>query len=110
MEQQTPLTANLGVDYKAGALAAGASVAHRCGGYVRVDLERGFYRTARTDLDTYAAWTFNPKATLRVALSNLLSEDNAFEPSYFDPRTGLEKRRWIYPDSVKLRATLELKF
>lgn len=110
MEQQTPLTANLGADYKAGALALGASVAHRRGGYVQVDLERGFYRVARTDLDAYAAWTFNPKVTLRLALSNLLSEDNAFEPSYFDPRTGLEKRRWNYPDTVKLRATLELKF
>jgi len=110
MEQQTPLTANLGADYKSGPLALGASVAHRRGGYVQVDLERGFYRVARTDLDAYAAWRFNPKATLRIALSNLLGEGNSFEPSYFDARTGLEKRRWDYPEGVKLRATLELKF
>ncbi|MCC2955321.1 TonB-dependent receptor [Massilia sp. IC2-477] len=110
MEQQTPLTANLGADYKSGALAAGASVAYRRGGYVQVDRERGFYRVGRTDLDAYAAWTFNPKLTLRVALSNLLGEDNSFEPSYFDPVRGLEKRRWDYPDSVKLRTTLEMKF
>lgn len=110
MEQQTPLTANLGLDYKSGALALGASVAHRRGGYVQVDANRGFYRVARTDLDSYAVWTFNPKTQLRFALSNLLGEGNAFEPSYFDPVTGLEKRRWTYPGGVQLRTTLELKF
>ena len=89
MEQQIPLTANLGVDYKAGALALGASVAHRRGGYVQLDANRGFYRIGRTDLDSYAAWTFNPKTALRVALSNLLGEDNSFEPSWYDPVAGL---------------------
>ena len=110
MEQQTPLTANLGADYKSGALALGASVAHRRGGYVQVDVNRGFYRSGRTDLDAYAAWTFNPKTLLRVALSNLLEEGNSFEPSYVDPVSGLEKRRWNYPNGIKLRTTLELKF
>lgn len=110
MEEQTPLTANLGADYKSGALALGASVAHRRGGYVQVDAQRGFYRIGRTDLDAYAAWTFDPKTVLRVALSNLLEEGNSFEPSYADPVAGLEKRRWNYPDGVKLRTTLEMKF
>jgi len=110
MEQQTPLSANLGVDYKIGSLSTGASLAHRRGGFVRVAGNRGFYRDARTDLDTYAVWAFNPKVQLRVALSNLLGEDTVFEPSYFDPSTGLEKRRWMYPDDPKLRATLEMKF
>ena len=110
MEQQTPLTANLGIDYKSGALALGASLAHRRGGFVQVAANRGFYRTARTDLESYAVWTFNPKAQLRVALSNLLAEDNSFGPTYLDPGTGLEKRQWTFPDAVKLRTTLELKF
>lgn len=110
MEQQVPLTANLGADYKSGALALGASVAYRRGGYVQVAANRGFYRVGRTDLDTYAAWTFNPKTVLRVALSNLLEQGNSFEPSYFDPVAGLEKRRWNYPNGAKLRTTLEMKF
>jgi outer membrane receptor protein involved in Fe transport len=110
MEQQVPLTANLGVDTKSGKLATGASLAHRRGGYVQVAANRGFYTVARTDLDAYAAWTFNPKLVLRIALSNLLGEDSAFEPSYFDPVSGLEKRRWTYPGGVKLRSTLELQF
>jgi outer membrane receptor protein involved in Fe transport len=110
MEQQVPLTANLGIDYKRGALATGASLAHRRGGYVQVVANRGFYREARTALDTYAVWTFDPKLALRVALSNLLSEANVFEPSYSDPVAGLEKRRWIYPNGLMLRTTLEMKF
>jgi len=110
MEQQTPLTANLGIDYKGGKLALGASAAHRRGGYVQVVANRGFYRVARTDLDAYAAWTFNPKTVLRFALSNLLAEEDSFEPSYSDPVTGLEKRRWNFPSDVKLRTTLEMKF
>lgn len=110
MEQQTPLSANLGIDYKAGALSLGSSLAHRSGGYVQVARNRGFYREARTDLDTYAVLAFNPKHQLRIALSNLLGEDNVFEPSYVDPAGGLEKRRWMYPDGPKLRATLEMTF
>jgi hypothetical protein len=110
MEQQTPLTANLGIDYKSGALTTGASLAHRRGGLVRVTANRGFYRLARTDVDAYAVWKFDPKLQLRVALSNLLARDSAFEPSYADPVTGLEKARWTYPGGVKLRTTLEMSF
>jgi outer membrane receptor protein involved in Fe transport len=110
MEQQTPLSANLGIDYKQGALSTGASLAHRRGTFVRAAANRGFYREGRTDLDAYALWAFNPKLQLRVALSNLLDEGTVFEPSYIDPVAGVEKRRWMYPDGRKLRATLEMKF
>ncbi len=110
MEQQTPLSANLGLDYKQGALSTGASLAHRRGTFVRAASNRGFYREGRTDLDAYAVWAFNPKRQLRVALSNLLDEDTVIEPSYIDPATGVEKRRWMFPDGPKLRATLEMKF
>ncbi|XYJ12459.1 TonB-dependent receptor plug domain-containing protein [Telluria sp. B2] len=110
MEQQTPLTANLGIDYKRGALSAGGSVAHRRGGQVRVAANRGFYSEARTDLEAYAVWKFNPKLQLRVVASNLLGEHNVFEPSYTDPAAGTERRRWDYPESVKLRTTLEMTF
>ena len=110
MEQQTPLTANLGIDYKRGALSAGGSLAHRRGGQVRVAANRGFYTEARTDLEAYAVWKFSPKLQLRVVASNLLGEHNVFEPRYTDPVAGTERRRWDYPESVKLRTTLELNF
>lgn len=110
MEDQTPLTANLGLDYTAGTLTTGASLAHRRGGPVRVTANRGFYSEARTDLEAYAAWKFHPKFQLRVVLANLLDEDNAYEISYTDPVRGTEKRNWVFPDGVKLRTTLEMRF
>lgn len=110
MERQTPLSANLGIDYKTGALAAGASLAHRSGGRVRVAVDRTHTGHARTDLDAYAVWKFNPTLQLRVAASNLLGEDNDWEIGYADPVTGLEKRGWSYPDAARLRTTLEMKF
>ena len=110
IERQTPLSANLGIDYKAGALTAGGSLAHRSGGYVRLAANRGQYTHARTDLETYALWKFNPKVQLRVVASNLLGEDNGFEVSYDDPVTGLGKQGWTFPGGVRLRTTLEMKF
>jgi len=108
MEQQTPLSANLGIDYKRGALTTGASLAHRRGGRVDPSANRSFTTRARTDLDAYAVWKFTPKIGLRLAASNLLGEDNFFEPAYIDPVLGVERRGWTYPESPKLRATLEM--
>ena len=110
MEQQVPLTANLGLDYKRGAFSGGASLAHRRGGRVDPSVERSFYTHARTDLEAYAVWKLNPTMQLRLAGSNLLGEDNFFEPSYIDPVGGTERRGWNYPESRKLVATLEMRF
>lgn len=110
MERQTPLSASLGIDYKAGALTAGASLAHRSSAFVRAAADRTHYTHARTDLETYAVWKFTPKVQLRVAASNLLGEDNAWEIAYADPVTGVEKRGWTYPERARLRTTLEMKF
>jgi len=110
IEQQAPLTANLGIDYSGTALGAGASLAHRRGGPVRVNSNRGFYSPARTDLDIYALWAFKPTLKLRVAASNLLGEDDDYRLDYTDPARGVETRSWHYPGGVKLRATLEMRF
>ena len=110
MEQQVPLTANLGLDYQRGAFSGGASLAHRRGGRVDPSVERSFYTHARTDLEAYVVWKFNPTVQLRLAGSNLLGEDNFFEPSYIDPVGGIERRGWNYPESPKLVATLEMRF
>jgi len=110
MEQQVPLTANLGLDYQRGAFSGGASLAHRRGGRVDPSVERSFYTHARTDLEAYVVWKFNPTVQLRLAGSNLLGEDNFFEPSYIDPVGGIERRGWNYPESPKLVVTLEMRF
>ena len=110
LERQSPLAANLGLDYNAGRLSLGGSLAFQRNGQVRVTANRGYYSEARTDLETYAAWRFDPKRQLRVSLSNLLHQDSGFEPTYSDPVAGLEKRRFHYPDAVRMQANYEIKF
>ena len=110
LERQSPLSANLGLDYTVGALSLGGSAAYQRNGYVRVTANRGYYSEARTDLEAYAAWRFDPKRQLRVSLSNLLREDSGFEPTYADPIAGVEKRRFHYPDAVRVQANYEIKF
>ena len=110
LERQTPLSASAGIDWRSGRLSAGASVSFTRNGFVRVAANRGFYSEAMTDLGAYAAWKFTPKQELRLALSNLHGEDSGFEPSYFDPATGLERRRWTYPGTVRAQATYEMNF
>jgi outer membrane receptor for ferrienterochelin and colicins len=110
LERQTPLSANAGLDYTKGALSLGASVAHKRNGRVRVTSNRWYYSEARTDVDAYAAWRFDPRRVLRLSLSNLLREDQGFEPSYADPETGLEKRRFYYTGPLRATLNYELKF
>ncbi len=110
LERQSPLSANLGLDYTVGALSLGGSAAYQRNGYVRVTANRGYYSEARTDLEAYAAWRFDPKRQLRVSLTNLLHEDAGFEPTYADPIAGVEKRRFHYPDAVRVQANYEIKF
>lgn len=110
LDQQTPLSANLGLDYKSGALALGGSVAFKRNGFVRVMAEQGYYTEARTDLEAYAAWRFDPKRQLRLSLSNLLREDQDFEVTYSDPVAGFEKRRFHYTGPLRAQLNYELKF
>jgi outer membrane receptor for ferrienterochelin and colicins len=110
IEQQTPLSGTLGVDWKTGAWTTGASFAFRSASLVRSSADRWTYARAGRDLDAYAVWKAGPKVQLRFALANLLRQDNGFEVRYADPVAGLMKRSWTYPGSVKLRTTLESTF
>jgi outer membrane receptor for ferrienterochelin and colicins len=110
IEQQTPLSGTLGLDWKAGAWTTGANFAFRSASLVRSGVDRWTYARAGRDLDAYALWKAGPKLQLRFALANLLRQDNGFEVRYADPAAGLLKRSWTYPGSVKLRTTLESTF
>jgi outer membrane receptor for ferrienterochelin and colicin len=110
LDQQTPLTVNLGADYKAGALTAGGSFVYRKGGPVRVSLNQRAYVWPRRELDVYALWKFDPKRQLRVAVANLLRQGFQNESTYEDAVIGSQTRSFLYPNGVRVRATYELKF
>lgn len=110
MEQQIPLTANVGLDWKGGAWSAGGSFAFRAAAPVSSSIDRATYLPARRDLEAYAVWKMAPTVQLRVALANILREDDGFEVKYIDPVAGVQKRSWRYPGNIKLRTTLETVF
>jgi outer membrane receptor protein involved in Fe transport len=110
LDGQTPLSATLGADYKAGPLTLGGSYVFKNGGFVRISGNQISYQSVRRDLDLYALWKFDPKLQLRVATSNLLAQDTISESSYTSPGVGTQTSRTLNPVHRSVRATLEMKF
>jgi outer membrane receptor protein involved in Fe transport len=109
LDQQTPLSANFGLDYKVGKLTTGGSFSFKNGGEVRVSANQTAYVNVRRDLDLYALWKFDPKLQLRVATSNLLGQDYISESSYTSSEDVLRNRS-VNVRTASVRATLEMKF
>ena len=110
LDGQTPLSANLGIDYKRSDFTTGASFAYKQGGTVRVSERQTSFLVPRRDLEAYALYKFNPKQQLRVALSNLLGQDFINRSSFLEEGRGLILREGRFKAGPSLRATLELKF
>jgi outer membrane receptor protein involved in Fe transport len=110
LDGQTPLSANLGIDYKRADFTTGASFAYKQGGTVRVSERQTSFLVPRRDLEAYALYKFNPKQQLRVALSNLLGQDFINRSSFLEEGRGLILREGRFKAGPSLRATLELKF
>jgi outer membrane receptor for ferrienterochelin and colicins len=109
LNEQTPFSATLGMDYKAGALTTGGSFAFKNGGPVRISVQQTSYQSVRRDLELYGLWKFDPRNQLRVAVSNILGQDFIAEKTYADA-SGTVHRTSIFPGTVVLRATMEMKF
>lgn len=111
LDQQTPFSATLGVDWRAagGKLSAGSSFAYKSGGLVRIDVNQSGYQGVRRDLDMYALWKFNPKYQLRFGVSNLLGQDLLDDSRYTDADGTLRRSR-IFPGYAMARLTLEARY
>ena len=71
---QTPLTANLGLDYRlSGALTMGANLNYQAGGTARSAAQTYEDKNARRALDLYGAWKTSPAWQARLSLSGLLA-------------------------------------
>ncbi|MDC8760017.1 TonB-dependent receptor plug domain-containing protein [Janthinobacterium fluminis] len=111
LDQQTPLSVVAGLDYKGagGVFSAGGSFIFKNGGPVRIGEHERAYAQVRRDLDIYALWKFDAKQQLRVALLNLLGQDDYSRSSYTDV-DGTQTRATATPGRTQVRATLEIKF
>jgi outer membrane receptor protein involved in Fe transport len=110
IDGQTPLSSNLGIDYKRGDLTTGASFAWKQGGLVRISERQTSVLQTRRDLEAYALYKFNPKQQLRVALSNILGQDFVSQNSFVEEGRGLVERQTRFEGGPSVRATLEMKF
>jgi outer membrane receptor for ferrienterochelin and colicins len=86
LDQQTPFSATLGLDYrmKNGAVVAGTSYSYRSGGDVRTGISQISFINAKRDLDAYLLWKATQKLQLRLTLSNILKPAAVTETLYFD--------------------------
>jgi hypothetical protein len=110
LDQQTPFSSTLGIDYKSGRLTTGGSYVFRSGGPVRLSQTQSSYQTARRELEMYALWKFDARQQLRVVLSNLLAQDALSENTYLSTVRGTTVRRSVTPGEPAIRVNLETKF
>ncbi|MFP5391439.1 MAG: TonB-dependent receptor domain-containing protein, partial [Gammaproteobacteria bacterium] len=115
LDQQVPLSANLGLDYKSGQLTTGGSFTFRSGGPVRISARQTAVTPYRHDLELYGLWKFDSKRQLRVAVSNIMGEDwvgdNTYERRDAEGNvSGTVRRVSAWPVDVALRATMEMRF
>lgn len=109
LDQQTPFSATLGLDYKVGKLTSGGSYSFRNGGIIKISKEQNVYQSVRRDLELYGLWKFDLKTQLRLSFSNLLAQDYVSESTYIEP-TGPVRRRTTSPGVAIMRAAIEMKF
>jgi outer membrane receptor for ferrienterochelin and colicins len=110
LDQQTPLSATLGLDYRmqGGMITAGGSYSYRQGGDVRISANQSLFQTAKRDLDIYGLWKITPKTQVRLTLANILTPDSRDERAYFDDNGSTRTLR-VSPSKMTIRASLELK-
>jgi len=109
LADQTPLSANLGLDYKYDArLSLGGTFTFKTGGLQRVSDLSYSYATVKRDLDLYALWKFDPKHQLRVSVVNALAQPFHFSDLYRIDGTLLQNTQ-VFPVTPLLRVAYEIK-
>jgi outer membrane receptor protein involved in Fe transport len=108
LDAQTPLSANLGLDYRRDRLSFGASMAYQQGGWVRVSEAQSRRQQTRRDVDAYAAWRLDARLQLRFTLNNLLGIDNASE-SFYEDADGLSHQSSWQQGATRVGVNVELK-
>ncbi len=111
LDSQTPVSANLGIDYKLDdvPLTLGGNLSFQNAGMVRVSSNQSTYGVPKRVLDVYALWKFDNKSNLRVALGNALHQDNFSSSTYADA-SGTTVRTTTSQTHLALRVNYEYKF
>jgi outer membrane receptor for ferrienterochelin and colicins len=109
LDQQTPFSATVGMDYKNGKLTTGGSYSLRTGGPVTLSTSQRGYTSVARELEIYSLWKFDPKNQLRLTFSNILAQDFVNESTFINEGNTV-RRRSVSIGNASLRASLEMKF
>ncbi len=108
LDQQIPLSATLGMDYKGDVFSGGASFAFRSGGQVRISQQQSAHLQTGRDLDAYLLYRIRSGLQLRAAVSNLLGEANRDAYQYLGA-DGIDQTWVVRPNSRRFQLNLEMK-
>ncbi|WP_202413802.1 TonB-dependent siderophore receptor [Duganella sp. CY15W] len=104
---QTPLSANIGMDYQeSAAWTLGLNAGIQTGGTVRVSDRLSSYTGVTRTLDSYALWKIDRKRQLRFALLNMLHQQQLAGQAYDDGVYAIT-RNSTTPGRVGIRAVYE---
>jgi len=108
---QTPVSATLGIDYKAARLplTLGGSGSFQNGGPVRSSASEFGYARPKRVLDLYALVRFNARHQLRLSVANALHQEHMTATTWVDGAGALSDAAFT-PTSTVFRAALEMKW
>jgi outer membrane receptor protein involved in Fe transport len=107
LEGQTPVTANLGADYRWSWLTVGGNLNYQAAGPSRQSALVLTSASAKRELDLYALWKLDARTQLRVSGSNLLRQQASDTYAYTDATSGTMRRIRLTPTQATLRIMLE---
>jgi outer membrane receptor protein involved in Fe transport len=108
LDGQTPMSANLGLDYRKDKLSLGASMAYQEGGWVRISDAQSRRQHTRRDVDAYAAWKLDAHLQLRFTLNNILGMDSTSE-SFYEDASGLSRQAGWQQGATRVGVNVEMK-
>lgn len=110
LADQTPLSANVGLDYLPGGnWNAGFNLTYQGGGTNRTAAELSNDKSAESGFDIYALWKIGARTKLRMSASNLLPRDRSSARSYADSN-GSTHRSTVVEGAATARLMLEASF
>ncbi|CAN7642862.1 TonB-dependent receptor [Pseudoduganella sp. LjRoot289] len=107
LAEQTPLTANLGLDYRASAAwSTGFNFSYLRAGPARLTATLSSDSSATRTLDMYALWQTGRKSQLRLSVANALHQDRSSTQYYADALGGTA-RGTVTPGTTGVRLQYE---
>lgn len=110
LDQQTPVSANFGVDYKLPGefLTLGGNYNFQSAATTRLSNTQTAINPAKRTLDVYGLWKISPAMQLRISFANILAEDHIAESLYAD-QNGIRQQTTASQSEMTARAVLEMR-